>query len=165
MKFGLLADEATRLNGGFLQHHRTGRPLVTIKAAVSLDGMISARDGCSRWISGEPARRFAHRLRFGHDALLVGAGTVRSDDPRLTVRLDGPPAVCFGARVEVVAGGVTQYRWSGADVGFLGCHAPDLLFGLGTADRALVVRVRWADGRTTERAGVEPGTVVLRPTN
>jgi diaminohydroxyphosphoribosylaminopyrimidine deaminase/5-amino-6-(5-phosphoribosylamino)uracil reductase len=86
---GLLADEATRLNGAFLQHHRTGRPLVTIKAAVSLDGMISARDGCSRWITGEPARRFAHRLRFGHDAVLVGAGTVRTDDPRLTVRLDG----------------------------------------------------------------------------
>jgi diaminohydroxyphosphoribosylaminopyrimidine deaminase/5-amino-6-(5-phosphoribosylamino)uracil reductase len=89
VEVGLLADEATRLNRAFLQHHRAGRPLVTIKAAASLDGVISARGGCSQWITGGPARRFAHRLRFGHDALLVGAGTLRADDPRLTVRLDG----------------------------------------------------------------------------
>ena len=87
VEVGLLAEEAARLNEPFLHRQRRGRPLVTIKAALSLDGMISASQGCSRWITGEPARRFAHRLRLRHDAVLVGAGTVRRDNPRLTVRL------------------------------------------------------------------------------
>lgn len=86
---GLLDAEAERLNEPFLRRHRSGVPLVTLKAAISLDGMISASDGNARWISGEPARRFAHRLRMRHDAVLVGAGTVRRDNPRLTVRLPG----------------------------------------------------------------------------
>jgi diaminohydroxyphosphoribosylaminopyrimidine deaminase/5-amino-6-(5-phosphoribosylamino)uracil reductase len=84
---GLLAPEARALNRPFLHWHTTGRPWVTLKAGLSLDGMISARDGCSRWITGIVARRFAHRLRLRHDAVLVGAGTVRRDDPRLTARL------------------------------------------------------------------------------
>ena len=100
---GLLADEAQALNEPFLHCHIAGRPLVTIKAATSLDGLLSADVGASRWISGATSRRFAHRLRFGHDAVLVGAGTARRDDPRLTVRLDGasrdPPAGCSGTRV------------------------------------------------------------------
>jgi diaminohydroxyphosphoribosylaminopyrimidine deaminase/5-amino-6-(5-phosphoribosylamino)uracil reductase len=86
---GLLAEESERLNEPFFHFHGTGRPLLTIKAAISLDGLLAARDGASRFISGEPARRFAHRLRLTHDAVLVGAGTVRRDDPRLTVRLPG----------------------------------------------------------------------------
>lgn len=86
---GLAAGASRRLNEAFLHFHHTGRPLVTLKAAASLDGAIGARDGESRWISGEASRRFAHRLRLRHDAVLVGAGTVRRDDPCLTVRLDG----------------------------------------------------------------------------
>lgn len=88
---GLLADPARRLNEAFLHVHESGLPLVTLKAALSLDGMISALGGRSRWISGPEARLFAHRLRLRHDALLVGSETVRKDDPRLTVRL---PGVC-----------------------------------------------------------------------
>jgi len=86
---GLLEDDARRLNDSFLHAHVTGRPLVTLKAASSLDGMLAAAGGESRWITGAPARRFAHRLRLRHDAVLVGAGTVRRDDPQLTVRLPG----------------------------------------------------------------------------
>jgi len=71
---------------------------VTLKAAQSLDGQIAAARGSSSWITGEASRRFAHRLRLGHDAVLVGAGTVRADDPRLTVRLPGVAA----PRVRVV---------------------------------------------------------------
>jgi len=86
---GLRAAAAEKLNAGFLSAHRRSRPVVTLKAALSMDGCISAAQGNSRWISGEPARRFAHRLRLNHDAVLIGAGTLRRDDPRLTVRLPG----------------------------------------------------------------------------
>ncbi len=95
---GLLEDPARALNESFFHSIATGRPLVLVKAALSLDGQISASGGRSRWISGEPARRFAHRLRLRSDAILVGAGTVRADDPALTVRLNEAPA----ARLRVV---------------------------------------------------------------
>ncbi len=86
---GLLGAEARRINAPFVHFHRHGRPRVTIKAAASLDGMLSARGGRSKWITGAAARCFAHRLRMRHDAILVGAQTIRADDPQLTVRLDG----------------------------------------------------------------------------
>lgn len=89
VRSGLLEREARRLNDAFFHWQATGRPLVTLKAAASLDGLVAARCGSSRWITGEPARRFAHRLRLRHDAVLVGAATVRRDDPQLTVRLPG----------------------------------------------------------------------------
>lgn len=71
----------------YLHHRRTGRPYVVCKLAASLDGGIAAPDGSSQWITGTEARTDAHRLRAESDAILVGAGTVRADDPSLTVRL------------------------------------------------------------------------------
>lgn len=71
----------------YLKHRRTGRPWVVLKLAATLDGCTAAPDGSSKWITGEAARADAHRLRAESDAVLVGAGTVRADDPSLTVRL------------------------------------------------------------------------------
>ena len=90
---GVLASEARALNAPFLSTHQRRRPWVTLKAAQSLDGRIAAALGSSTWVTGDASRRYAHRLRFCHDAVLVGAGTVRRDDPRLTVRLPGVDAV------------------------------------------------------------------------
>jgi diaminohydroxyphosphoribosylaminopyrimidine deaminase/5-amino-6-(5-phosphoribosylamino)uracil reductase len=83
---GVLAEEAERLLAPYLVHRRTGRPLVVVKLAATLDGRIAAPDGTSRWITGPEARADVQVLRAESDAILVGAGTVRADDPRLTVR-------------------------------------------------------------------------------
>ncbi len=85
---------------GYFRHRRTGNPFVTLKLAVTLDGQIAAIDGTSRWITGREARADAHQLRAEHDAVAVGAGTLRVDDPELTVRLTDfegpqPTAVVF----------------------------------------------------------------------
>jgi len=85
---GVAADEVAEQLAPYLKHRRTGRPWVVLKLAASLDARTAAPDGTSRWITGEAARRDAHLLRARSDAVLVGAGTVRSDDPELTVRLD-----------------------------------------------------------------------------
>ncbi len=83
---GVAAEEGTELLAPYLKHRRTGRPWVVLKLAATLDGRIAAPDGTSTWITGEEARADAHRLRAASDAVLVGAGTVRADDPQLTVR-------------------------------------------------------------------------------
>jgi diaminohydroxyphosphoribosylaminopyrimidine deaminase/5-amino-6-(5-phosphoribosylamino)uracil reductase len=92
---GVLADEGERLLRAYLVHRRTLRPFVVLKLAVTLDGRLAAPDGSSRWITGPEARADVQRLRQESDAVLVGAGTVRADDPELTVRPhdgEAPPA-------------------------------------------------------------------------
>jgi diaminohydroxyphosphoribosylaminopyrimidine deaminase/5-amino-6-(5-phosphoribosylamino)uracil reductase len=84
---GVAADEVADQLAPYLKHRTTGQPWVVLKMAASLDGRTAAADGTSRWITGEEARRDVHRLRARSDAVLVGAGTVRADDPELTVRL------------------------------------------------------------------------------
>jgi diaminohydroxyphosphoribosylaminopyrimidine deaminase/5-amino-6-(5-phosphoribosylamino)uracil reductase len=86
---GLCAEEAIEINAGFFQRLRTGRPLVTLKLASSLDGCIATASGESRWITGPAARQRTHLLRAAHDAILVGTATVLADDPQLTCRLPG----------------------------------------------------------------------------
>jgi diaminohydroxyphosphoribosylaminopyrimidine deaminase/5-amino-6-(5-phosphoribosylamino)uracil reductase len=83
---GVLATEAEQLNESFNHWILRRTPLVTVKAALSLDGKIATAAGESKWITGEKARSFGMRLRRGADAILVGVNTVVRDDPRLTVR-------------------------------------------------------------------------------
>lgn len=84
---GLRERQVSEQLAPYLKHRRTGRPWVVLKLAATLDGRTAAPDGTSRWITGEAARADVHRLRSESDAVLVGAGTVRADDPSLTVRL------------------------------------------------------------------------------
>ena len=99
VEVGVLADEVGEQLRPYLHHRRTGRPWVVLKMAMTLDGRTAAPDGSSKWITGPEARADAHRLRAESDAVVVGAGTVRSDDPALTVRHVGganPARVVLG---------------------------------------------------------------------
>jgi len=88
---GLCTDLVTEQLRPYLHHRITGRPFVILKLASTLDGRTAATDGTSQWITGERARKAAHQLRAESDAIVVGSGTVRRDNPTLTTRLvDGP---------------------------------------------------------------------------
>lgn len=89
VRSGVMADEVRAADPGYFHHRRTGRTLVTVKLAATLDGQVAALDGSSQWITSLEARQDVHRMRSESDVVIVGAGTVRADDPRLTVRLDG----------------------------------------------------------------------------
>ncbi len=91
MHVGVCHDEVEEQLAPYLKHRRRGRPWVVLKLAATLDGRTAAPDGTSQWITGPEARADAHRLRAESDAVVVGAGTVRTDNPSLTVRLvEGP---------------------------------------------------------------------------
>ncbi|WP_420450914.1 bifunctional diaminohydroxyphosphoribosylaminopyrimidine deaminase/5-amino-6-(5-phosphoribosylamino)uracil reductase RibD [Ilumatobacter sp.] len=88
---GTAADRCTEQLAAYLHHRRTGRPYVIVKTAATLDGRTADPDKRSRWITSEEARADTHVLRAQSQAILVGSGTVRADDPELTVRLvEGP---------------------------------------------------------------------------
>ena len=150
VSLGLLQDEAVRLNEIFFHGLRTARPFFIVKAAVSLDGRIAAADGTSQWLTGESARVAAHELRAAVDAVIVGSQTVLTDDPRLTVRLEGydgpqPLRVVLDRRGRV-----------GADRHVCDQEAPTLLYS-GGLDR--LPAVLW--GRGVRSALVEGGASVV----
>jgi len=90
VEFGLMANEARRLNAPYLKLLATGQPYVHAKWAMTLDGKIATRTGDSQWISNEASRRRVHELRGRMDAIIVGIGTVLADNPLLTARPPGP---------------------------------------------------------------------------
>ncbi len=90
---GLFASRAEVQLAPYIHHRRMGRPYVVLKLAMSLDGGTAAPDGSSQWITNPDARADGHRLRAESDAILVGAGTVRRDNPSLTVRDYRPPVM------------------------------------------------------------------------
>jgi diaminohydroxyphosphoribosylaminopyrimidine deaminase/5-amino-6-(5-phosphoribosylamino)uracil reductase len=97
---GVGKAEADEINAGFFCRVHSGRPMVTLKLATSLDGRIATAVGDSKWITGEVARARGHLLRASHDAVLVGIGTAIADDPELTCRL---PGLAARSPVRVVA--------------------------------------------------------------
>jgi len=101
---GVLDAQCREINEVFFKYIRTRVPFVTLKFAQSIDGKIATSTGHSRWISSEPSRVFAHRLRSLHDAILVGSGTIVKDDPELTCRLvrgRDPLRVVVDSRLEI----------------------------------------------------------------
>jgi diaminohydroxyphosphoribosylaminopyrimidine deaminase/5-amino-6-(5-phosphoribosylamino)uracil reductase len=111
---GVLAAEAAADQRGFLTRVRHGRPMLTLKLATTLDGRIATASGESRWITSEAARMRVQLMRAASDAILVGGGTARADDPALTVRLPGvaarPVRIVAARRLDLPRGGVL---WSG----------------------------------------------------
>ena len=102
---GHIGRAARLLNQPFRKHARSGRPLVILKAAMTLDGKVATRTGHSQWISGESSRARAHRWRAECDAVAVGIHTVTTDDPRLTARVEGvwrqPQRVVFDSEASL----------------------------------------------------------------
>ncbi len=101
---GVLQTECDALIAAFRKHVTTGRPFVTLKLAASLDGRIATVSGDARWITGADSRRYGHRLRAEHDAILVGAETIIHDDPELTCRVRGgrhPLRVILDGRLRI----------------------------------------------------------------
>jgi diaminohydroxyphosphoribosylaminopyrimidine deaminase/5-amino-6-(5-phosphoribosylamino)uracil reductase len=86
VRSGVLGDVAARLNEAYLKWMSSGRPFVTLKMAMSMDGKVATRTGDSRWVTSGESRADVHRMRAQSDAVMVGIGTVLKDDPRLTAR-------------------------------------------------------------------------------
>lgn len=120
---GCLAEQARALNIGFLTREASGRPMVALKLATSMDGRIALHNGHSRWITNELSRQASHQLRAKMDAILVGTNTALIDDPTLNVRLPGfddrwqPIRIVLDARLKLplthklVAGAQRQPTW------------------------------------------------------
>lgn len=124
---GVMAEEAGRDHVGFLTRVRMGRPHVTLKLAASLDGRIATATGESQWITGTGARAYVHAARAQSDAVMVGAGTVRADDPSLTARGMGvsrqPVRVVVSRLIDLPLMG--QLARTARDVPVWLCHGPD----------------------------------------
>jgi diaminohydroxyphosphoribosylaminopyrimidine deaminase / 5-amino-6-(5-phosphoribosylamino)uracil reductase len=123
---GCLGAEAAIDHRGFIQRTTRNRPFVTLKLATSVDGRIATASGESQWITGPLARRWVHRMRASHDAVMIGAGTAVADDPSLTVRDLGvahqPVRVVLDSRLRTPAMG--KLAATAAEVPLWMCHGP-----------------------------------------
>jgi diaminohydroxyphosphoribosylaminopyrimidine deaminase/5-amino-6-(5-phosphoribosylamino)uracil reductase len=150
---GVGEEKARRQNRAFLHRVRTGRPLGVLKWAMSLDGRTALPNGASQWISGPAARGWVHQLRAGCDAVIVGGGTVRADDPRLTSRgrrQPEPLRVVLSRALELPA---QALLWDQEEAPTLVVHGPEA--GAEACDRI--------DGLGVERLALEqcgPGALL-----
>jgi len=147
---GVCADEVNEQLAPYLHHRRTGRPFVILKLAMTIDGYIAAKSGSGGWITGETARRRVHQMRAESDAILVGAGTVRADDPQLTAReVSGPsPRRIVLGRAPRDARVHPCTEWSGS--------LPDLLDSLGSEG---IVQLMVEGGAKTAASFHEAGLI------
>ncbi|MEP1766245.1 MAG: bifunctional diaminohydroxyphosphoribosylaminopyrimidine deaminase/5-amino-6-(5-phosphoribosylamino)uracil reductase RibD [Sulfitobacter sp.] len=124
---GVCETEAQAQNAGFFSRIEQGRPIVTLKLANSFDGRIATATGESQWITSPPARRMVHAMRARHDAVMVGGGTARADDPTLTVRDLGvqhqPARVVASRRLDVPLTG--KLAQTAKDIPLILCHGAD----------------------------------------
>ena len=123
---GVLSEQAARDHAGFFLKTEQGRPFVTLKLASSFDGRIATGSGQSKWITGAEARRSVHAMRARHDAVMVGAGTARADDPSLTVRDLGierqPVRVVISRHLDLPL--LSQLARTASEVPLWLCHGP-----------------------------------------
>ncbi len=103
---GLLENKIKKQNEIYIKYIKTGFPFVLVKSAASLDGKIATTTGESRWISGKKSRYYAHLLRGEYDAVMVGSGTIRRDDPMLTCRLpdnsfENPIRIVIDSKIKI----------------------------------------------------------------
>ena len=150
----VMATEARRNLAGFLSRMDKGRPYVTLKLATSLDGQIAMADGSSRWITSDIARAHSHVERARCDAILVGAGTVRADNPQLNVRLAGlenshPSKIMLGSGDAPIGWEVIR---TPQDIAGLGCN--NLLVEGGAATAAAFLRAGLVDRLLLYRAPI-----------
>ncbi|MFM8507402.1 MAG: RibD family protein, partial [Actinomycetota bacterium] len=147
---GVCADEVNQQLAPYLHHRRTGRPFVILKLAMTIDGYIAAKSGSGGWITGETARQRVHQMRAESDAILVGAGTVRADDPQLTAReVSGPsPRRIVLGRAPREARVHPCTEWSGS--------LPDLLDSLGSEG---IVQLMVEGGAKTAASFHEAGLI------
>lgn len=133
VEVGLLKAEARADHIGFFSKIDLGRPMVTLKLASSFDGRIATASGESQWITAGPARRLVHAMRARHDAVMIGGGTARKDDPSLTVRDLGinrqPARVVVSKHLDLPLNG--KLAQTAAQIPLILCHAQ-------TADPQLV---------------------------
>lgn len=124
---GVLAEAAAQDLAGFFLRIEQGRPFVTLKLASSFDGRIATASGHSQWITGPEARRIVHGLRGTHDAVMVGAGTARADDPSLTVRDMGvthhPIRIVTSRQLDIPL--MSTLAKTAKDIPVWLCHGPD----------------------------------------
>lgn len=153
---GLLEAEAKRDHAGFLLRVTKNRPFVTLKLAGTLDGRIATATGESQWITGPDARRDVHLMRARHDAVMVGAGTVRADDPSLTVRGVGitrqPVRVVVSRAMKIPAR--SQLAQTASDIPVWLCHGEGADIDTWTAQGAESLPCATASGQVDPRAAM-----------
>ncbi|MGC9420665.1 MAG: bifunctional diaminohydroxyphosphoribosylaminopyrimidine deaminase/5-amino-6-(5-phosphoribosylamino)uracil reductase RibD [Rhodovulum sp.] len=156
---GMLEAAARRAHRGFLLNRTQGRPALTLKLASSFDGRIATATGESRWITGPEARRMVHAMRARHDAVMVGGGTARADDPDLTVRDLGvahqPVRVVCSRRLDLPLDG--RLAQSADSVPLWLCHGADAdpaRVAAWTARGARMIEVDLAPGGQLDPQGV-----------
>ena len=117
---GVCEKQVRKQNEAFIKYVTTGQPFVIAKCAATLDGRIATRTGDSKWVTGEAARRYVHRLRHTVDAIMVGINTVQKDDPSLTTRLDDregkdPVRIILDTHLSIAPGARVLQQASGSE--------------------------------------------------